>query len=1160
MASTYTLNNGIELIGTGEQSGTWGDTTNTNFELVDTALDGQVSIALSGAGSSGSPNNLPVSDGSASNGRNRMITFTDGTDLGATAYVQLTPNDSEKIIYVRNNLRGSRSIILFQGTYNASNDYEVPAGTTAVVYFDGAGSGAVAANVFNNANFDALNVVGNATVGGTLGVTGVVTANAGVVVDNITIDGQEIDVSSGDLTLDVAGDIILDAAGGEVRFSDGSQQEFVIDMNDAATKTTLRTLVSDSDLVFEGNDGGVGFAALTLDMSAAGAATFNNDVNVGANFDVTGNAVIDLTCLVTGVLTTTAATVSNGGGQFNGAINVGVDGTGYDVKFFGDTAGAYMLWDQSTDDLILGGAAKMGIGTTSPQQLLHLSAANPGGKIRLEMSQTGVANNDVTGEIQFYHNDASGAGVNADIKGICTNNIGAGALTFGTGTTSTTEGFRLDASGNIIIANTGGTLQTATAATSCFRAGVGAGDAIASGGNYNTFVGDGAGSAIDTGDRNTALGYNALNADTKGDRQVAIGFNALGVATNTSTVDTYNIAIGYDASQKTEGVQNVAIGGLAATDLEEGQENVVVGYAALAADTTGSRNVAIGQGVLNNQNMGGSSVVLSYNTAVGFQAGINLTTGKINTFVGGLSAGGGVVTGDHNIGVGAETLYRLTSGASNVALGYQAGSFITSGNNNVAIGREALESNTANDNTAVGHQAGFTNQTGTNLTAIGSLALYNSTAVQNTAVGKSAGYTITSGQSNTVLGSGALYGNTVTGSNNIAVGTNDAAYNAPLRFATTADSNIAIGNGSLSALTTGAQNTAVGRASLLSNQAGNYNTALGFLALNKTTASGNVAVGYGAGEDVGNLSNQTMVGYQAGANRSTGNDNYSTVMVGFQAGLATTTSTDNTYIGGKAGGFQTGQKNVALGGGALYGASGESDSDNNVAIGYGAFANNRGSATTTGNDNVAVGFLASNLTRTAKRGVTMGAYAGYNNLSGDENIYIGRDSGYYQTNGGNTAIGTYAMVGASGASSGSQNVAVGKQALNSNSSSNGNTAVGYQAGLLNTTGYFNTYVGNVAGNSNQTGIRQTFLGHYAGEAATGSNGTFVGQNSGYLMTSGANNTILGSFSGNQGGLNITTSSNNIVLSDGDGNPRCYWDANGMLNQVTDYTSYRIAPV
>jgi hypothetical protein len=149
MPSTYTLNNGIELIGTGEQSGTWGDTTNTNLGLLDAALDGQVIITLAAAGSSGSPNALPITDGTTSNGRNRMVVFADGADLGATAYVQLTPNDAEKIIYIRNSLSGSRSVILFQGTYNASNDYEVPAGTTAVVYFDGAGAGAVAANVFN---------------------------------------------------------------------------------------------------------------------------------------------------------------------------------------------------------------------------------------------------------------------------------------------------------------------------------------------------------------------------------------------------------------------------------------------------------------------------------------------------------------------------------------------------------------------------------------------------------------------------------------------------------------------------------------------------------------------------------------------------------------------------------------------------------------------------------------------------------------------------------------------------------------------------------------------------------------------------------------------------------------------------------------------------
>jgi hypothetical protein len=45
-----------------------------------------------------------------------------------------------------------------------------------------------------------------------------------------------------------------------------------------------------------------------------------------------------------------------------------------------------------------------------------------------------------------------------------------------------------------------------------------------------------------------------------------------------------------------------------------------------------------------------------------------------------------------------------------------------------------------------------------------------------------------------------------------------------------------------------------------------------------------------------------------------------------------------------------------------------------------------------------------------------------------------------------------------------------------------------------------------------------------------------------LVTTGSNNTILGAYNGNQGGLDIRTSSNNIVLSDGDGNPRLYIDS------------------
>tara|TARA_R110000737_G_scaffold54707_1_gene77152 strand:+ start:14 stop:1306 length:1293 start_codon:yes stop_codon:yes gene_type:complete len=111
---------------------------------------------------------------------------------------------------------------------------------------------------------------------GAASFNGVVTANAGLKADNITIDGTEIDLSSGDLTLDVAGDIILDAAGEQVRFHDGSALIGMVNMD--SDNLTIKSEVSDKDIIFQGNDGGVAITALTLDMSAAGAATFNNDV------------------------------------------------------------------------------------------------------------------------------------------------------------------------------------------------------------------------------------------------------------------------------------------------------------------------------------------------------------------------------------------------------------------------------------------------------------------------------------------------------------------------------------------------------------------------------------------------------------------------------------------------------------------------------------------------------------------------------------------------------------------------------------------------------------------------------------------------------------------------------------------------------------------
>ena len=111
---------------------------------------------------------------------------------------------------------------------------------------------------------------------GAAGFNGVVTANAGVVVDNITIDGTEIDLSSGSLTIDSAADISLDADSGLINFKDDGTQFGKI--RNISSNLYLYSDVQDKDMVFRGNDGGADVDALTLDMSKGGEAVFNDNI------------------------------------------------------------------------------------------------------------------------------------------------------------------------------------------------------------------------------------------------------------------------------------------------------------------------------------------------------------------------------------------------------------------------------------------------------------------------------------------------------------------------------------------------------------------------------------------------------------------------------------------------------------------------------------------------------------------------------------------------------------------------------------------------------------------------------------------------------------------------------------------------------------------
>ncbi len=297
-------------------------------------------------------------------------------------------------------------------------------------------------------------------------------------------------------------------------------------------------------------------------------------------------------------------------------------------------------------------------------------------------------------------------------------------------------------------------------------------------------------------------------------------------------------------------------------------------------------------------------------------------------------------------------------------------------------------------------------------------------------------------------------------------------------------SNTAVGASTLAANTSGANNTAFGSGALPSVTTSSGNTAVGRTAMNAVTSgSNNTAVGYQAMQNSDGVSNNTAVGQAALISNVASNN----TAVGYQAGYSNTTGDNQIFIGLRAGlSVTTGTENTIIGADAGY-------------------------ATTTGSYNVALGKQALRFNTTASNNTAVGYQAGYANTTGASNVFVGYQAGY--TN----AVGAL------------------------------NTFVGFQAGIASVAAAngYNVSIGSRSGQSMTTATQNTLIGDAAGQFTTGSSNTFVGQGSGYSITTGTNNTVIGIFPGNQGGLDIRTASNYIVLSDGDGNPYAYWGATGQ---------------
>ena len=164
MPSSYTTRNGIELIATGEQSGTWGDTTNTNLQIIDRVLSGVGTIDLSG---SGAAHTLTTTDGTLTDGMYKVLVL-DGATEACT--ITISPNDAQKLYFVYNN--SGESCVFTQGS---GGNVTVANGDTKVIYADGAGAGAAVSDFTANLAMSSVNITG----GSVTGITDLAVADGG---------------------------------------------------------------------------------------------------------------------------------------------------------------------------------------------------------------------------------------------------------------------------------------------------------------------------------------------------------------------------------------------------------------------------------------------------------------------------------------------------------------------------------------------------------------------------------------------------------------------------------------------------------------------------------------------------------------------------------------------------------------------------------------------------------------------------------------------------------------------------------------------------------------------------------------------------------------------------------------------------------------------
>ena len=153
--ATYVNNLRLKEIATGDESGTWGTSTNTNLELIAEAFGFGTEAITTNADT----HTTTISDGTSDPGRSIFLKYTGTLDSACT--ITIGPNDIKKLWFIENATTGSQDIIIKQGSVAGIT---IPNGQTKALYSDGAGSGAAMVEAFTDLAVPTLFAEGKVTI------------------------------------------------------------------------------------------------------------------------------------------------------------------------------------------------------------------------------------------------------------------------------------------------------------------------------------------------------------------------------------------------------------------------------------------------------------------------------------------------------------------------------------------------------------------------------------------------------------------------------------------------------------------------------------------------------------------------------------------------------------------------------------------------------------------------------------------------------------------------------------------------------------------------------------------------------------------------------------------------------------------------------------